>query len=252
MKRKMFSSTTIASSMTMPTISTSASIVTVLSVKSSAAIRPKVEIDRRRDGDGGDDRRAPVAHEGEHDQAGQDAAEHEVHVDLVQRRVDVRRLVADDVERDAGRQLRPDALEARLGRFDHCDRVGARLPADFEHDGRHAVQARERALLLGAVLGAADVADANRRAVARRDDEVVELLGVGEAADRAQRALVDVGGDVAAGQVRVLLLQRGAHFGDRQLVGREAIGFDPDVDGALEPADDLHLADARPTARAAA
>ena len=44
MNRKMFSSTTIASSMTMPTISTSASIVTVLSVKSSAAIRPNVEI----------------------------------------------------------------------------------------------------------------------------------------------------------------------------------------------------------------
>ena len=34
----------MASSMTMPTISTSASIVTVLSVKSSAAIRPKVEM----------------------------------------------------------------------------------------------------------------------------------------------------------------------------------------------------------------
>ena len=44
MNRKMFSSTTIASSMTMPTISTSASIVTVLSVKSSAAINPKVEM----------------------------------------------------------------------------------------------------------------------------------------------------------------------------------------------------------------
>ncbi len=43
-KRKMFSSTTIASSMTMPTISTSASIVTLLSVKSSAHIMPKVAI----------------------------------------------------------------------------------------------------------------------------------------------------------------------------------------------------------------
>ena len=36
--RKMFSSTTIASSITMPTISTSASIVTLLSVKSSSHI----------------------------------------------------------------------------------------------------------------------------------------------------------------------------------------------------------------------
>ncbi len=42
--RKMFSRTTIASSMTTPTISTSASMVTLLSVKPSAHIMPKVEI----------------------------------------------------------------------------------------------------------------------------------------------------------------------------------------------------------------
>ncbi len=42
MKRKMFSSTTMASSMTTPTISTSASIVTEFSVKSSARIMPNV------------------------------------------------------------------------------------------------------------------------------------------------------------------------------------------------------------------
>src|SRR5881628_2829434 len=42
--RKMFSSTTIALSMTMPTISTSASMVTLFRVKSSAAIIPKVAI----------------------------------------------------------------------------------------------------------------------------------------------------------------------------------------------------------------
>ena len=40
----MFSSTTMASSITTPTISTSASIVTLLSVKSSAHIMPNVEI----------------------------------------------------------------------------------------------------------------------------------------------------------------------------------------------------------------
>ena len=44
MNRKMFSSTTIASSMTTPTIKTSANIVTLLRVKSSARIIPKVEM----------------------------------------------------------------------------------------------------------------------------------------------------------------------------------------------------------------
>ena len=43
-KRKMFSSTTMASSITTPTISTSASMVTLLSVKFSAHIIPKVDM----------------------------------------------------------------------------------------------------------------------------------------------------------------------------------------------------------------
>ena len=43
-KRKMFSSTTMASSMTMPTISTRASMVTLFRVKPSAAIMPNAEI----------------------------------------------------------------------------------------------------------------------------------------------------------------------------------------------------------------
>ena len=162
----------------------------------------------------------------------------------MERRIDVRGLIADDVYGDAGRQARRDPLERGLGRLDHRDRVGAGLTAHFEHDGRHAVQSREGALFLGAVLGAADVADADRRAVARGHDQVVELAGIAEAPDGAQRALVDVGRDVAAGQVRVLLLQRIADFGDRQLVGGEAVGLDPDAHRPLEPADDLHFANA--------
>ena len=78
MNRKMFSSTTMASSITMPTISTSASMVTLLSVKSSAFIMPNDGDDRGGDGHGGDDRGAPVAHEQQHHQAGQNAAEHQV------------------------------------------------------------------------------------------------------------------------------------------------------------------------------
>ena len=43
MKRKTFSSTTMASSMTMPTMRTRASMVTLFSVKPSAHIMPKAE-----------------------------------------------------------------------------------------------------------------------------------------------------------------------------------------------------------------
>ena len=88
-------------------------------------------------------------------------------------------------------------------------------------------------------------------AVARRDDEVVERPRLGDAAHRAQRLLADLAGDVAAGHVGVLADERVAHRGDRELVGGQPVGVDPDVDGALEPADDLDLADARARARAA-
>ena len=129
----MFSSTTIASSITMPTISTSASIVTLFSVKSSAHIMPKVEMTEAGIATPAISVDAPVAHEREHDQAGEDAAEDQVHVDLVQRGVDVARLVADDLELHVGRQLR---LRGRarfaLTRLDHRDGVGAGLAAHLE------------------------------------------------------------------------------------------------------------------------
>ena len=166
---------------------------------------------------------------------------------------DVARLIADDLERDAGRQS-PPATSSRFALTASITSIvfAPGLPPDLEHDGRHAVQARERALLLGAVLGAADVADADRRAVDGLDDEIVERLGIGDAPGRAQHLLGVAGGDVAARRVLVLARERRLDLGDRQLVGGEPIGVHPDVDRALEAADDLHLADARSIARAAA
>src|SRR3989304_5151517 len=92
--RKMFSSTTIASSITIPTIRTRASIVTVLSVKWSAHIMPKVETT---------------------DEGGQNASEDQVHVDLVQSGVYVAGLVLDLSEVNLCRQLPGGRRDASLG-----------------------------------------------------------------------------------------------------------------------------------------
>ena len=138
-----------------------------------------------RDGDAGNQRRAPATHEKHHYQTGEDAAEDEVQVDLVQRRVDVTRLVADDFELDICGQLRGDARERRLDAFDDFNCVGARLPADFQRHRRHAVQARQRALLFSAVFGPANVAHAHRRAVDAGDDQIAEALRVNDAAHGA-------------------------------------------------------------------
>ena len=106
-------------------------------------------------------------------------------------------------------------------------------------DGRHAVEPRERALLLrcrprpgrGRARGSATPST-------RRDDQVVEVARVHEPAHGPQRLL-------ACGVVTLppgtsafwrTIASRTAVIG--QLVGRQPVGIDPDVDGALEPADD--------------
>ena len=203
--RKMFSSTTIASSMTMPTISISASIVTLLSVKSSARIMPNVEITEAGIATPGDDRRAPAAHEQHHDQARQDAAEHEVGVDFVQRVVDVDRLVLDDVELDVARQLRLNARHHLLDALDDGHRVRAGLPPHLHDHGRLAVEPRQPALLLACrPRPAPDVAHPQRHAAR----VVITMLSKSarrlDAAHRPQRPLLDVARDVAARQVGVL------------------------------------------------
>ena len=70
-----------------------------------------------------------------------------------------------------GREL----LEPGLDVVDDLDGVGPRLLLDDQADGVVAVEPGQRARLLERVLGAADVADADRVAVAVGDDQVVEL-----------------------------------------------------------------------------
>ena len=109
---KMFSSTTMASSMTMPVASESASMVMLLSEKPRARITakvPMIEIGMARRGDHRD---APVAHEEEHDQRREQAAEDQVVLNLLERLADEPRLIAGRADLDVRRQRRLDALDA--------------------------------------------------------------------------------------------------------------------------------------------
>ena len=75
----MFSSTTIASSMTMPVASDSASIVMLFSVKPNIFMKVKVPMIEVGIGERGDEGDAQVADEQEDDDAGEQAAEDQVH-----------------------------------------------------------------------------------------------------------------------------------------------------------------------------
>ena len=168
-------------------------------------------------------------------------------VDLVERLVDVARLVGEDDELHVGGQVLLERDEFLFHALDHRDGVRAGLAADGEGDGGFAVQAREGALFLRAVLGRADVANADRRAAMIGDGDVIEVAWIGDAADGAERLLALRRGDVAAGAVRVLAHDGVAHGGDRDLVRGEFVVINPDVDGAVEAAVDLDFADAERT-----
>ena len=94
MYRKMFSSTTIASSMTMPVASDSDEHRHVVQREAERLHHREGADDRRRDGERRDDRDAQVADEQEDDERRQQAAEEQVVLDLLERLADEPRLVA--------------------------------------------------------------------------------------------------------------------------------------------------------------
>ena len=140
----MFSSTTIASSITMPTESVSASIVIMLSVKPMYQMRPNVAmidvgmamaemiVERR------------FVRNSKHDERREQRADDEVFFDVVDRRFDELGAVADDAQLVAGRQRLRGRLELFLDAVDDLDGVGARLPADVQQHRARAVDVRDR------------------------------------------------------------------------------------------------------------
>ncbi len=136
-----------------------------------------------------------------------------MHVDLVQGRVDVARLVLEHLDLDPGRQRGRGQRQVLLDRGDGRHRVGAGLSAHLEDHRPRPVEAGDRALLLGPVLGPAEIADPHRHPADRGHHHVVEGLGVGQPPHGPERVLARRAGDVAARQPGVLALERVAHGG---------------------------------------
>ena len=118
------------------------------------------------------------------------------------------------------------------------------MPANFERHGWLAIQPRDGALLFGPVFDAANVAKLDRRAIDVRHDQFFHVARVGVAAQRAQDEFAPAGFDIAAGHVRVLALQSIAYRRNRNLVSRQPLGVDPDIDRAIQTAHDGDFANA--------
>ena len=128
--------------------------------------------------------------------------------------------------------------------MDDFDGVRPRLPANFEGHGRLAIQPRDGTLLFGAIFDAADVANLDRRPVDVRHNKFFHVARVRVAAQRAEDEFAPAGFDIAAGHVRILALQSIAHRRNRNLVSRQPLSVDPDIDRAIETAHDIDCANA--------
>jgi hypothetical protein len=198
--------------------------------------------DRGRDGERGDQHRAPVADEQPHDDGGEQAAQHQVLFQRLDRVLDVGGLFFDDVDLDAGGQAGVQIGDPRENRVDNLDRVGAGLPPHLEDNGRLALIVSETAALGHAVLGMAHIPDPQRRAGDVLDDDVVEFADL---SDSAQGAHADFGRpahNAPAGGLDVLLLDGALHVLGRQPVTGQLVEVEQDVDLPLAPPTDAHAA----------
>ncbi len=137
-----------------------------------------------------------------------------------------------------------DDLELAANALDDRDRVLPHRPADVEHHGGGLAEPDGAPGPLKAVLRVPDVRDPDRRAVPRRDDDLVEIGRRVDAPERAQQQLALALLDRAARDLDVLRHDGVAHLGDRQPVRVELLDVDDDVDLAGASAGEADFADA--------
>ena len=248
-QRSMFSMTTIESSTTMPTASTSPNRDRLLSENPRAHDDEGAD-QRHQDRDDGTDGSAPALQEQQHDHDHEQDGDEDRVDDVLDRFADKDGGIIDDLVLQAGRIPWPAfpwcrALRARR------QRVGTRLRKDQERHAGPAVHERRGAVIGGADLDPADVAQPRHAALAvRLQHDGGELLGRGKPAERLHVDLVGLlGGDRrlvqdARRDLDVLGAQRGQHLARVHVVRGDLVGIEPDAHGIFAAAEDLDIADA--------
>src|SRR6266446_6775164 len=107
--------------------------------------------------------------------------------------------------------------------MNYFDRVRTRLPANFEGNGGNAIEPRDRALFFRAIFHAANIANFHWSAIDVGDHQLSRL-------------------DISARNIRVLTLQSVAHLSNRNLVGGQPFGVDPNIDRAIETVHNVDFA----------
>ncbi len=256
MMRSTFSSTTMASSTTMPIASTSPNRVSRLMEKPSRYMPAKVPMidtgmamtgmiiartlcrNRKTTSTTSDDR----LDEGD---------DH-----LLDRHLDEARGVERHVVAQPLGEALGDALHRLVDRLGHLQRVGAGLQVDADRHGGRAVEDRREAVGQRAQLDPRHVLQAQRPAdLVGADDDVLELGGIDQPRRRRHRIGEDLRvlhrllAEAAGGELRVLLAHHLRDVARRQIVLRELVGPEPDAHRIVRGAEQGGVADARQAAQ---
>ena len=245
------STTTMASSTTMPIASTRASSEIVLIEKPNSGNSTKVPTSETGTASSGISVARQPWRKTKTTRITSTIASTSVVHDLVDALAHGERGVERDGVVEIGREALLQLLHQRAGLAHRLDRVRARRLVDGHDRGRLAVQAAHHVVDLRAELDARHVAHADHRAVGgRAHDDVAELLLADEPALGAHRVGELLAGrhrlaaDLARRVHRVLLLDRRDDLRDGDAALGEHVGPHPEAHRVLSGAEDRDLPDA--------
>src|SRR5277367_4099587 len=156
---------------------------------------------------------------------------------------DGHRAIRDDIHLDGGRDRGLKNRHHRLDSLHRFDDVGAGLALHRQKDRPPLVVPRGNQLVLSRTDGVADIAYADRRAVAVGNDQVVVFVGL-------EQLIVGVEGvglawavECAFRKIDIGLAEHRAHILEVDAAGRQRLWIDLYPDGRLLLASDPHEAD---------
>ena len=187
--RSTFSTTTMASSTTMPIASTRPNSDKLLSVKPNAAMRKKVPTSDTGMATKRNDRRAPGLQEQDHHQHDQDDGFADGLDHRVDRLPDELRRIEENVVFDAGRKALRQLLHQIAHGLRGLKRIRAGALKNGERDRRIVIEIGVRRIILRRQFDLGDVLQPHHRARRLLDDDRGELFGIGEPAERLHRDL---------------------------------------------------------------
>ena len=142
---------------------------------------------RERDGNAGDERGPEIAQEQQDDEDDKGNRERQRELDVAHRGTDRRGTVEYGLDLHARRYSGRELRQLRLDLIDRVDHVGARLLEHGQNDPGLIVLVRRHGAIDCVRDGLTDVPHTDRRSVAIGQNDVVELLGIGDLVVRGDR-----------------------------------------------------------------